>query len=345
VLSLNRGFSAPVTIHFEQAPADLAHLARCDKDPFARWQALNDYAMRVLVEAAKHARDGREIACDEALVDALLATAADASLEPAFRAQALALPGETDIARELGGNIDPDAIYAGRQAVQKAVAIAGQDCFTRLIETVQTPGAYSPDAVSAGRRALHHVAVGLLSIAEGSPMRAAGIFDQADNMTDLSQSLMLLAHYFPENSATERALAAFEKRNRDNPLVIDKWLAIQATAPGAATLGRVRALIEGPHFSRSNPNRVRALIGAFASGNPTGFNRKDGAGYHFLADEVLKLDARNPQVASRILTAMRSWRSLEPDRRAHAGAALRRIAENDGLSADVSDIVDRTLAD
>jgi aminopeptidase N len=345
VLSLNRGFSAPVTIHFEQAPADLAHLARCDSDPFARWQALNDYAMRVLVEAAKHARDGREIVCDEALIDALLATASDASLEPALRAQALTLPGETDVARELGANIDPDAIHAGREAVQKAIAIAGRDCFTRLVESVRTTGAYSPDAESAGRRALSHAAIALLSIAEESPMRAKAVFDQADNMTDLSQSLLLMAHHFPEAGATAEALSAFEERYHDNPLVIDKWLSIQATAPGAGTLDRVRMLMQSPHFSRSNPNRVRSLIGAYVSGNPTGFNRKDGAGYHFLADEVLTLDQRNPQLASRLLTAMRSWRSLEPVRREHAGEALRRIAASEGLSADVSDIVDRTLAD
>ncbi|MGN6549620.1 MAG: aminopeptidase N [Pararhizobium sp.] len=345
VLSLNRGFSAPVNIHFEQAPADLAHLARFDTDPFARWQALNDYAMRILIEAARHAGEGREIAIDHALIDALLATACDGSLEAAFRAQALALPGETDIARELGSNINPDAIRAGREAVQKAIALAGQQEFVRLFENTATVGAYRPDAESAGLRALHHAAVTFLSIGEGSPMRAAAIFDEADNMTELSQSLMLLVHYFPESSATRRALAAFEERFRDNPLVIDKWLSIQATAPGSGTLPRVQALMEGPHFSRANPNRMRALVGSFASGNPTGFNRRDGAGYQLLADEVLALDGKNPQLAARLLTALRSWRSLEPVRQEKAGEALRRIAARDPLSADVSDIVDRTLTE
>jgi aminopeptidase N len=345
VLSINRGFSAPINLHFERSPADLVHLARCDGDPVARWQALNDYAMQVLTAAAEAAREGHEIVADQDLVDALIAIACEEALEPAFRAQALALPGETDIARELGNNIDPDAIHAGRDAVQMAIARAGESAFTRLVEVVQTRGAYSPDAESAGRRALQHAAITYLSFAEGSPMRAEGVFQQADNMTDLSQSLTLLAHYFPESSAAKRALASFEERFRDNPLVIDKWLAVQATAPGAAALERVTALMEGPHFSRSNPNRIRALIGAFAAGNPTGFNRKDGAGYAFLADEVLELDKRNPQIASRLLTSLRSWRSLEAERRAHAGKALRRIAGSPELSADVSDIVDRTLAE
>ena len=345
VLSINRGFSAPVNIHFEQAPADLAHLARHDSDPFARWQALNSYAMRVLAGAVGAVRDGREPEADDALTDALLATASDQSLEPAFRAQVLSLPGETDIARELGNDIDPDAIHAARERVRGFVAETGQATFTRLLETVRGSGPYSPDAESAGRRALHHAATAYLSVAEASPLRAATAFEQADNMTDLSQSLMLLVHHFPGSTAATEALAAFEARFRDNPLVIDKWLSIQATAPGDGTLERVRALMEGPHFSRGNPNRLRALIGAFAAGNPTGFNRRDGAGYRFLADEVLALDKRNPQVASRLLTALRSWRSLEAGRRAHAEDALRRIAAGDSLSADVSDIVDRTLAE
>ena len=345
VLSINRGFSAPVNIHLEQAPADLAHLARHDSDPVARWQALNSYAMRVIVEAVGAVGAGRPVKHDDALTDALVASACDGSLEAAFRAQALNLPGETDVARELGSDIDPDAIHRARDAVQKSVAEAGQGSFVRLLETVECPGPYSPDAQSAGRRALHHAATVYLSVAEASPLRAAEAFEQADNMTDLSQSLMLLVHHFPDSSATTEALAAFEERFRDNPLVIDKWLSIQATAPGDGALSRVRDLMQSPYFSRGNPNRVRALIGAFAAGNPTGFNRRDGAGYQFLADEVLSLDRRNPQVASRLLTALRSWRSLEPERRAHAEEALKRIAAGKNLSADVSDIVDRTLAE
>ena len=345
VLSINRGFTAPVNIHFEQAPADLAHLARHDGDPVARWQAINAYAMRVLVGAVGAMRGGAEVTGDDALADALVATAVDESLEPAFRAQALGLPSETDIARELGSDIDPDAIRAARERVQALVAEAGQAPFTRLLETVANTGPYSPDAESAGRRALRHAATVYLSVAEASPMRAAAAFEAADNMTDLSHSLTLLAHHFPDSDATADALAAFETRFADNPLVIDKWLAIQATAPGDGALERVKALTESRYFARSNPNRVRALVGAFAAGNPTGFNRRDGEGYRFLADEVIALDKRNPQIASRLLTALRSWRSLEPVRRRHAEEALRRIAAAGDLSADVSDIVDRTLAE
>ncbi|TPW29858.1 aminopeptidase N [Pararhizobium mangrovi] len=344
VLSLNRGFCAPINVHFEQAPADLAHLARHESDPFARWQALNAYAMRVLVEAVAKERAGGTVDVDPALAETMIATAEDETLEPAFRAQALALPGENDIAREIGNDIDPDAIFAARRAVQTVIGKTGAEIFARLADTMETPGAYSPDAASAGKRAFRHALMTYLSLADASPARANEAFAAADNMTDLSQPLLLLAHFFPESEGANAALATFEERFHDTPLVIDKWLSAQATAPGAATLERVRMLMEGEHFSRSNPNRVRALIGAFAAGNPTGFNRADGAGFAFLADEVLAIDGRNPQVAARLLTTMRSWRSLEEGRRRHARAALERIAAADKLSSDVRDIVDRTLA-
>jgi aminopeptidase N len=344
VLSLNRAFSAPVNIHFEQTAADLAHIAAHESDPFARWQGLSDFAMRVLGEAARHARGDRPVRCDADLIAALLKTAADDDLEPAFRAQALTLPSEADVARELGSNIDPDAIHRGRDEIARAVAEAGKDTFEALYAAMAIDGAFSPDAQSAGRRALRAVAMHYLSIADNDPGRALAMFETADNMTDMSAALAHLAHHYAGTPASETALAAFEKRFADNPLVIDKWLTIQATAPGAATLARVEALTATPHFSLGNPNRVRSLIGAFAAGNPTGFNRADGRGYRFLADNVIALDRRNPQVAARILTAMRSWRSLEPVRQKHAREALRRIAAGGSkLSSDVRDIVERTL--
>jgi aminopeptidase N len=343
VLSLNRGFSTPVNIQFEQSSADLALIGRHESDAFARWQGINELAMRVLIEGAKRARDDKSVECDPMLITALLETARDEALEPAFRAQALTLPSEADVAREMGSNIDPDAIRAGREAIAREVAEAGRGAFAELFDTMETPGAFSPDAEHAGRRALRGAAMHYLSLAEADPARARALFDAADNMTEMMTALGHLAHHYPETDAARDALAAFEARFGGDPLVIDKWLTVQATAPGGETLGRVRALMETRHFSLGNPNRVRSLIGAFASGNPTGFNRGDGAGYAFLADQVIALDGKNPQVAARLLTAMRSWRSLEPERREHAREALSRIAGAQKLSADVRDIVDRTL--
>jgi aminopeptidase N len=160
-------------------------------------------------------------------------------------------------------------------------------------------------------------------------------------MTDRMAALATLSlHAVPERQA---ALDDFYRRYSANPLIIDKWLSLQAAIPEAATLDRVQALTRHPAFSLTNPNRVRALIGAFAQLNQTQFNRADGAGYAFLADTVLQLDPKNPQVAARITTAFRSWRALEPVRRACAEAALRRIAAESILSRDLRDIVDRSL--
>ncbi|KQQ37818.1 aminopeptidase [Rhizobium sp. Leaf306] len=343
VLSLNRSFSAPVNIAFTQTPADLAHIARHDTDLFSRWQSLTDLAIPNLTKAARDAREGHEVTCDPALIAALLEAAGDDTLEPAFRAQVLALPSEADIGRELGGNNDPEAIHTGRNAVLKLIADAGEDLFKRLFSDMKADSAYSPDAESAGRRALKAAALTYLAYAENSPQRAAEAFGAADNMTELSQALTLLAHRFPEASETTGALASFLTRFGENPLVIDKWFSLQATMPGEDALARVKALIDHPRYNAGNPNRVRALVGMYAFSNPTGFNRRDGEGYRFLAGQILEIDPKNPQLAARILTSMRSWRSLEPTRADQARDALMTIERSPSLSTDVRDIVERML--
>ena len=343
VLSLNRSFSAPVNIAFTQTPADLAHIARHDTDLFSRWQSLTDLAIPNLTKAARDAREGHEVTCDPALIAALLEAAGDDTLEPAFRAHVLALPSEADIGRELGGNNDPEAIHTGRNAVLKLIADAGEDLFKRLFSDMKADSAYSPDAESAGKRALKAAALTYLAYAENSPQRAAEAFGAADNMTELSQALTLLAHRFPEASETTGALASFLTRFGENPLVIDKWFSLQATMPGEDALSRVKALIDHPRYNAGNPNRVRALVGMYAFSNPTGFNRRDGEGYRFLAGQILEIDPKNPQLAARILTSMRSWRSLEPTRADQARDALMTIERSPSLSTDVRDIVERML--
>ncbi|MCZ3375191.1 aminopeptidase N [Rhizobium sp. AG207R] len=343
VLSLNRSFSTPINLQFSQSTQDLALIARYETDHFARWQALIDLGLPNLLQAARDIRQGTDITCDPAFTEALLAAAADESLEPAFRAQALALPSEADIARELGGNNDPDAIHAARQTIIKRVAEAGKHVFTALYDSMQTSRPFTPDSASAGRRALRNTALSYLSQLDETPARAKAAYDAANNMTDLSAALTILAQRFPDAAETAAALAHFRDRFADNALVIDKWLAIQAAIPGAGALERIRLLMGTPLFKHTNPNRVRALIGTFAFANPTGFGRVDGAGYNFLADEILEIDQRNPQLAARILTSMRSWRLLEPVRADHARAALMRIERAGGLSTDVRDIVERIL--
>ena len=342
VLSLNRGFSAPINLSMEQSDEDLSHIARHETDGVARWQAITACATRLLVNAAQMARDGRSLPSADELATILISAAGDDSLEPAFRAQALQLPSEADIAREIGSNIDPDAIHAARRAVFAAVAVKGADLFGRL-STELPDGAYSPAAEDAGKRALASMALAYVCAAEDSPSHASAAFESADNMTVLASALQILAHQFPDAPETAQSLEAFEKRYGDNPLVMDKWMTIQATAPGAATCDRVIELMDSPHYKAGNPNRVRALVGAFTAGNPTGFNRIDGAGYRLLARVVTETDPKNPQLAARLLTAMRSWRSLEPQRQEQARLSLVSIRKTDKLSTDVSDIVERTL--
>ncbi|MBU2327952.1 MAG: aminopeptidase N [Alphaproteobacteria bacterium] len=343
VVSLNRGFSAPVTLHFSQSAEDLGHIGRHDSDLFARWQAITDLALPVLTDAAKSAREGQAITTSASFIEVLLAVAADEQLEPAFRAQALSLPSEADIARELGGNNDPDAIHAGRQAVLSAIATAGVEVFHTLHDAHSASGPFTPDATGAGKRSLRNIALSFLTIAENSPALSAAAFARADNMTDLSQALTILTHRFPDSPEAMDALAAFEARFASNALVLDKWFSIQATIPGSGSLDRVKALMGSPHFAPTNPNRVRSLVGTFAFGNATGFNRADGAAYDFFAEQILAIDPRNPQLAARLLTALRSWRLLEPARAEKARTALAAIEASTSLSTDVRDIVDRIL--
>jgi aminopeptidase N len=207
-----------------------------------------------------------------------------------------------------------------------------------------TAGPYRPDAESVGRRALKNACLDLLATSgrDEAIARAFAQYRSADNMTDRMAALATLAmHDRPERG---EALEDFYRRYADDPLVLDKWLALQASIPERATLDRVRALTSHAAFSMANPNRIRALIGAFAQANQTQFNRADGAGYDFVADIVIALDPKNPQVAARLMAAFRSWRSLEAVRRGRAEATLRRVAATSGLSRDVTDIVSRTLA-
>jgi aminopeptidase N len=235
-------------------------------------------------------------------------------------------------------------VLNARRALKGALGVALAADLAARYQELASKAPYSPDPASAGRRALKNACLDLLAAnaARAETGRVARQFDEADNMTDRFAALAALSqHDLPER---ERALSAFYGRFRDNPLVTDKWLSLQATIPEPATLARVQDLTTHPSFSMANPNRVRALIGAFASGNPSQFNRPDGRGYAFVADAVLALDPKNPQVAARLLSAFKSWRALEPVRRAAAESELRRVAATSGLSPDVADIAQRALA-
>ena len=345
VMSLNRNFSAPVRVVANLSGDELRFLAANDSDPFNRWQAVQSLATRLLTDNVAAIRTGGATRSDEGLLDALAAILADETLEPAFVSLALTLPSEADIAREIARDVDPDAIFAARSALRDAagqhLARALQDRYQRL--TDGSP--YRPDAAGAGRRALRNTCLDLMvaARANGAIALAAKQYRDADNMTDRMAALTTLSYCdVPERA---EAIDDLYDRYQDNALVVDKWLSLQASIPEPATVTRVMALTSHPAFSMSNPNRVRALFGAFAMSNQTQLNRPDGAGYELLTDTVLALDKKNPQVAARLLTALKSWRVLEPKRRAQAEKALRKVATQPALSRDVSDIVSRALAE
>ena len=336
VPSLFRGFSAPVKLAGPLADADLVFRMRHDADPFNRWQAGQTAALRLLT---RDATAGER----EAFADALGAVVRDARLEPAFIAQALQLPSEADVAQEIGRDVDPDAIHAAREALRRDIGRRIGPILRDAYEAHAANAPYAPDAASAGRRSLRAAALDLLA-ATRDPAAIALVethYGRADNMTDRMAALAVLVRLGAEPAGD--ALADFYARFADEALVVDKWFALQATAPGRGTLDRVRALTRHPAFGLANPNRVRALVGSFAAANHTEFNRPDGAGYDFVAAMVGDLDKRNPQVAARLLSAFKSWRVLEPGRRAAAEAALRRVAAAPALSPDVADIVGRCL--
>ncbi len=340
VPSLLRDFSAPVRLDLALSDDHRLRLLARDSDPFNRWQAAQDVALSLI------------LAFDPVRADAFaqaLGTFLDgeALADPAFAALVLALPTEGEAADALARDVDPDAIHAARRSLR---ARLGRVLRARLegIDAALAPateGAYSPDAASAGRRSLRNAALDL--IAAGDPEAGAALatrrLSSATNMTDRLAALATLAQIPGE--AREEALAAFGERFAAEPLVLDKWFAIQATIPEPETLDRIERLTRHPAFSMTNPNRVRALVASFAMANPTQFARADGAGFALVGRFVRALDPANPQVAARLLTAFGSWRRYEKTRRAAASEMLNGIKGVPGLSRDVADILGRTLQD
>ena len=340
VPSLLRGFSAPVRLERETTDAERAFLMAHDSDPFNRWEAGRAYAVDVALRMLAGA------APDAAWLDALDALAGDESLDPAFRALALETPGEDELAREVfarGALADPAAIHAASRALRRAAGARLGATLERLHAAMAVPGPYSPDAEPAGRRALRNRALALL-VARGTAAdlaRAAAQFDAADNMSEQFPALAALVH--ADAPQASDALAAFFDRWKDHPAVVDKWLTAQATAPVADAAARVAALTAHPAFDWLNPNKFRALIGGFASGNPSRFHAADGSGYAFFADWLLKLDPRNPQTTARMAGAFETWKIYDEDRQRLIRAQLERIASAPGLSKDTADIVGRML--
>jgi aminopeptidase N len=328
VPSLLRGFSAPVILKYPYTEGELLHLMAKDDDPFNRWEAAQRLATATLLEAKG--------------VPAAAFVAAAASMlqdrDPAFAAEALNLPAETFLAEQLDV-VDPDALHAARNRLRRELASALKKELFSQYERLAVKGRYSPDAVSAGKRALRNLCLGYLVEIGESPLAYAQ-FRAADNMTDAIAALTALANVdCPER---QPALDAFHAKWQREPLVVDKWLAVQAGSRLPGTLARVNELLSHPAFDIKVPNKVYALIRAFLS-NHVRFHAADGAGYAFLADQVIALNALNPQVAARMARGFDRWRKFDEDRQGKARAALERIRDSQGLTRDVAEIVGKSL--
>ena len=340
--SLLRGFSAPVKLESDLSDAQRYFLMAHDSDPFNRWEAGQQMAVKIILGLVEDLRAGRELALDDAYCAAVEKTLTNGRLDKALVAAAVTLPAEVYIA-EFMPVIDPSAIFEARVFVRRRLAERLRATLLAQYRTNADDGDYAIDAQAMGRRALKNVCLSFLMELGDDEVRrlAAAQFAQAKNMTDSIASLCCLANTVgPEG---EQALAAFYARWQDDPLVVDKWFGLQATSRLPDTLERVKALTTHPAFNIKNPNKVRAVIGSFCAGNPARFHREDGAGYRFLADHVLALNKLNPQVASRMVNAMSQWRRFDAGRQAHMRAQLERILAEPGLSRDVFEVVSKSL--
>jgi aminopeptidase N len=342
--SLFRGFSAPVKLVIARREGDLLTLARHDRDSFNRWQALQDAATEILKASVTAIRKGGTPLADARLAAAIGHLIATSAEDPAFAALAITLPSEADLAREIGSDIDPDAIGEAldhlRADIGRAVAKEAQAAYDAL--SVET--AFSPDGASAGRRSLQAQLLRYLIAADAKAGAASAFrqFERANNMTDrIAGIAALLASEAPER---DKALEIFATSYANEALILDMWFALQARISGKDAVARIEKLTRHPLFTLANPNRARSLIATFANANLRGFHTADGSGYRLVTDIIDQLDARNPQIAARLATAFRTWRNLEPNRRAKAESALRALAAGEGRSRDLADILERTLS-
>ncbi len=329
VPSLLRGFSAPVTLDYPYTEADLLHLLARDDDPFNRWEAGQRLAANIILE--QHGKPS------PAFVEAARAVLRDP--DPAFVAEALSLPAESFLAEQVAV-VDPDRLHESRNALRRALAQAMENEWREIYKRLESKGPYSPDAKSIGRRTLRNLALNYLGELGNSKL-AYEQFQRADNMTDAMAALAVLANLdVPER---DPALAEFYARWKDEPLVADKWLSVQAGSRLPTTLDTVRKLLKHPAFDLKVPNRVYALIRTFAA-NHVRFHGAEGGGYALLADAVIALNAINPQVAARMARAFDRWRKFDSARQARARKELERIRDSEKLSKDVAEIVGKALA-
>jgi aminopeptidase N len=344
VPSLLRGFSAPVKLEFDYTGEDLAFLAAHDSDPVNRWDAAQRSFAHAILRLARAARSGEPLVVPPTLAALVERLLADATSDPALIALALTLPDPAYVAA-LEPVLDVDGVATAWRHLQRDLAQRHRAAFERVEASRRPSGTYAPTPAQAGLRSLANVCLRYTGALDDGPARRRAIdrYDRAGNMTDAIAALAAVK----DSAAPERddLFARFEARWRDEPLVLDKWFALQARSQRDDALARVKALLAHPRFNVRNPNRVRSLVGAFALGNFTGFHAVGGHGYAFTADQVLSLDPANPQLASALAGAFNLWKRFPEPRRGAMERALVRIARTAGLSPDVREVVTRTLED
>jgi aminopeptidase N len=341
VVSALRGFSAPVKLTSDAEARDRYLLLAGDPDLFNRWEAGQELSRALILSRASGEPD--EVG-EERYAEAVGRALGDQASDPAFKALLLALPSEPDLALAMTP-ADPAAIHEAREALRMRLAVHLSDELRRLHSGLQEIGEFSPDAAGAGRRALRNAALDLLAANPRSEVGelAWGHYQAAANMTDAMGGLSALTCVGGE--LYERALTDFFARWKDEPLVLDKWFAIQARDPSEGALGRVLGLTTHPAFESKNPNRLRALVSTFAAFNPVRFHDPSGAGYRFLADQILAVDGFNPMTAARLVEPLGGWRRYKPELGELMKAQLKRILAAPGLSKNVFELVSRALGE
>jgi len=351
VPSILRGFSAPVIVDFDYTDAQLLTLLANDPDPFNRWEAGQRLALRSAITLiASSPSEAMARGLNDAYISAMRAVLRHPTLDAAFKELVLTLPSETYIAEQLDV-VDPQRIHAVREAMREQLATELMADWQWAFDAHCQNGAYRPDTLSSGRRALAGLALNYLCLAARStgdtvwPGKAYQRFKDANNMTDRFNALSGLVH--SGHALATPALARFHSLFKGEELVLDKWFGLQAacTDRGGQVLPAVRQLLKHPDFHIRNPNRARSVIFSYCSVNPGAFHRADAAGYVFWSEQVLELDAINPQVASRLARALDRWKKLAEPYRHAAREALARVAAKADLSNDVREVISRALAD
>ncbi len=341
LLSLGRGFSAPVHVHTSLSRQQRAVLMAHDPDDFNRWEAGHALACDVMLAMAQLAQSGREPQPDSTYLDVAGAVLAEAHKDLALSALMLMLPGEAELA-QLMHPADPEALHTARTALIRAIARHHVTKLTALYDALSAHSAFSPDAASAGRRALRNMLLRYLTAADDAAAaeRAHQHYQGATNMTDMMAGLTALCRM--DSPLRPRALADFRDRFATNPLVLDKWLTVQAQSPLPQATADVRRLMQDPAFDLKNPNRVRALVGAF-SANHLRFHDASGAGYELIGEVVRQLDPVNPQVAARMAGAFETWRRYDSTRQQRMRSELQKILGLEGISSNLYEVTGKLL--